>query len=377
MKNYERARAEIDIAALRHNITEIQNNIDDKTTLIAVVKADAYGHGAVPAAKAAREAGVKMFGVAILDEAVELREAGITEPIIILGACFKQTIAEFINYDCEQNVFTLDMAREVQSVAKSLGKTAKIHIKLDTGMGRIGFLANEKSVDEIAQILSMENIEVKGIFTHFACSDHLDKTYTEMQYSRFQSVLDGLKAKGAALPPLHISNSGAIIDFRRFNYDFVRAGIILYGIYPSKEVDMGVIDLKPVMSVKSCVSFVKTLAPGECVSYNSRFKAARETLVATVPFGYADGFRRLLGNGKGRVLINGKFAPTIGDICMDQFMVDATDIGVVNIGDEVVLIGRQGENEITAQDMADVCGTIPYEVVCDFSKRVPRKYIGE
>lgn len=372
--HYERVRAEVNLDAIANNVREIRKNIKAGTKLIAVVKADGYGHGAVQVAKAALAAGADELAVAILEEGIELRNSGIEVPVIILGAAFPEHSAEIIKHDLYQSVFSLESAKALAAEAKAQGKTAKIQIKLDTGMSRIGFQPEAKDMEEIAEIFALENVEVMSIFTHLSCADSSDKAYARMQNERFCSMLEELKKKGISLPPVHISNSAAIMDLPEYNYDAVRAGIILYGILPSDEVNKTALNLRQAMSIKARISHVKTLKPGECVSYGAHFRAARETIVATIPVGYADGHSRHLSN-KGRVLVKGQYAPIIGNVCMDQFMIDVTDIAGVRVGDEAVLMGAQGDEMIYANDIGDLTGTIGYEVVCRVTKRVPRLYM--
>jgi len=375
MKNLNRAKAQINLSALKNNAQQIQQHIGCDTQIIAVIKAEGYGHGMIKTAQTLFDAGIKMFGVAIIDEAIDLREAGIKSRILIMGAGFESTNADFINHDCEQTVYSYAMAKSINSAAKKLNKIASIQIKIDTGMNRLGFLPTKKSILEIETIFDMPNIKVTGIFSHLASSSSSDKSYTYMQHMRFKSMIDSLKAKGINIPHLHISNSGAVLNHPHLNYDAVRPGIILYGIYPDKNINKTSLKLEPVMSLKSVVSFIKTIKKGECVSYDAAFKAKKPTVVVTVPIGYADGFRKGLGNGRGRVLINGVFCPVIGQVCMDQFMVDASDCGAVKIEDEVVIIGRQGDNSICLEELSDAAKTIPYEIMCGFSNRVPREFV--
>jgi alanine racemase len=370
MERYERVCAIIDLGAFYNNVKEVIKNSNKNVTVISVVKADAYGHGAYECALTAIEAGAGMLGVAIAEEAAELREKGITAPILVMGAPFESAAADMIKADVCQTVFSLQAAEHIDKTAKKLKKKARVMIKLDTGMGRIGFLPEEKAADDIAKITRLENISAEGLFSHLACADWDDKTYSRTQNERFVNFISLLRQKGVSLPA-HISNSAAIIDLKEYNYDFVRAGIMQYGYFPGKpNPDF---NLMPVMSLRAKITNVKTIKAGECVGYNSFFKAAKETVVATLPIGYADGYFRKMRNG-GRVLVNGEYAPVIGSVCMDQITVDVTNIKDVKIGGNAILMGSQNGKEVSCYEIANICETITYEIVCAISKRVPRLY---
>ena len=374
MRVNERVAAYIDLDAAKYNIRNIRKRTDKRAEIIAVVKADAYGHGARQMAKVFIENGADALAVAVIEEAIELRNEGITQPILILGYTSTNNFEKLIQYDITQNVYCYDMACKLSETAQRLGKSVKVHIKIDTGMSRLGFLVNEKSLDEIEKISKLPYIDVEGIFTHFSKVDVPDKSFTLTQEEKFYYVINELEKRGIKFRKKHAANSAGIIDIDDVALTAVRPGIILYGSYPSEYVMKEKLALKPVMSLKSLVSFVKTVPEGTPVGYGCTFVTKRETVIATIPVGYADGYIRRLANG-GRVLINGKYAPIIGRICMDQCMVDVTDIGDVKMGDEVVLMGKQGENEITCEELASILDTINYEVYCSISKRVPRVYI--
>ena len=367
------AWAEIDLDAIAYNTRNIKKLIGDKD-LIAVVKANCYGHGVIGIIPTLLENGVSRFAVAMISEALEIRDNKITTPVMILGFTPLYLGEELINNNIEQTVYDLDYARELSKIALTLNKKAKIHIAIDTGMGRIGFLPNEKSIDNITEICSLEGIEVIGIFTHFSTSDEKDKEYSHEQFTKMLSVMDTLKKRGIDIPLKHVANSGAIIDLPDTYLDAVRAGIILYGYYPSDEIDKNNLALKPALTLKATITNVKTLEKDMYVSYGRTFKTSKETIVATIPVGYADGYlRKLAENGK--VIIKGEFAPIIGRICMDQFMIDVTNIPDVKIGDEVILLGEKNGLKYNADDMAKKLDTINYEVTCMLKSRLPRVYI--
>lgn len=367
------AWAEIDLDAIAYNTRNIKQLIGNKD-LIAVVKANCYGHGAIDIIPTLLENGASRLAVAMISEALEIRENKITAPIMILGFTPLYLGEELINNDIEQTVYDLDYARELSKIALSLNKKAKIHIAMDTGMGRIGFLPNEKSIDDITEIYSLEGIDVVGIFTHFSTSDEKDKEYSHQQFTKMMSVIDELEKRGIDIPLKHVANSGAIIDLPNTYLDAVRAGIILYGYYPSDEVNKSNLALKPALTLKATITNVKTLEKDMYISYGRTFKTSDKTVVATIPVGYADGYIRKLGEN-GKVIIKDQFAPIIGRICMDQFMIDVTNIPDVKIGDEVILLGEKNNLKYNADDIAEKLGTINYEVTCMLKSRLPRVYI--
>lgn len=367
------AWAEIDLDAIAYNTRNIKQLIGNKD-LIAVVKANCYGHGAIDIIPTLLENGASRLAVAMISEALEIRENKITAPIMILGFTPLYLGEELINNDIEQTVYDLDYARELSKIALSFNKKAKIHIAMDTGMGRIGFLPNEKSIDDITEIYSLEGIDVVGIFTHFSTSDEKDKEYSHQQFTKMMSMMDELQKRGVNIPLKHVANSGAIIDLPNTYLDAVRAGIILYGYYPSDEVNKSNLALKPALTLKATITNVKTLEKDMYISYGRTFKTSDKTVVATIPVGYADGYIRKLGEN-GKVIIKDQFAPIIGRICMDQFMIDVTNIPDVKIGDEVILLGEKNNLKYNADDIAEKLGTINYEVTCMLKSRLPRVYI--
>ena len=365
--------AEIDLDILANNMRNIKKLAGDKEVM-AVVKADAYGHGALDVAPCLLENGASRLAVAMLTEAVELRNNNITAPIMILGYTPLYLGEELINYDIEQTIYDLDYAKELSALAISLNKKAKVHIALDTGMGRIGFLPTYENFNAIGEICSLDGLDVIGIFTHFSSSDEKDKDYTQYQFNQIYDFIDKLESEGINIPLKHASNSAAIIDLPNTYLDAVRAGIILYGYYPSNEVEKENLSIKPALTLKARIAHVKELESGMYISYNRTFKTSRKSKIATIPIGYADGYIRTLKH-EAKVIVNGQLAPIVGNICMDQFMIDVTDIDDVKSGDEVILLGESNGIKFNADDLAKCMNSINYEVLCLLKKRVPRAYI--
>lgn len=369
---FYRVQANINLDAICHNIAEAKKLLKEGTKIMAVIKADGYGHGAIQIARTLNSM-VDAYGIAIIEEGISLRKEGITKPLLILGFTPKELYSSLVEYDIMQTVFEYDMAYHIAQEAQKQGKVAKIHIKIDTGMNRIGFALNQKSIDDIIRISKLDNLVIDGIYSHFAGADEADKTSANNQYQKYEEFLNRLKINGVHIPMKHLSNSAGIIDLPEAHYDMVRSGIITYGLYPSEEVNKAKIALEPAMELKTHVVYVKEVAKGEGISYNSTFITDRVTKVATIPVGYGDGYPRQLSS-KGRVLIHGKSAPIIGKICMDQFMVDVTDIPNVEQGDIVTLIGRDGADMITVGEVANLAGSFHYEFICNIGKRIPRLY---
>lgn len=374
MTDEERVLAIVDLDAIASNIKNIRAKVDKNSGIIGIIKADAYGHGSVETAKVLLDNGADWLAVAVVDEGLNLRKNGITAPILLLGYTPELRLNDVINNGFIQTVYSYDTAKKLSDAASALGKKAVIHIKIDTGMGRIGYRVNEESADEIVKISKLPNIDVNGMFTHFSTADEADKSYTLEQYNKFVKMNDMLEERGLHIPVKHAANSAAIMDFDNMMFNMVRPGIILYGAYPSDEVKKENLSLSPAMSIKTHVSYVKDVNEGDSISYGRKYTAPSKRRIATIPVGYADGFIRAYSKG-GKVLVRGEYAPIVGRICMDQFMVDVTDIDGVEVNDEVVLMGKQGDKEITADFIASVLDTINYEVFCTLSKRVPRQYI--
>ena len=377
MKKYSRIRADIDLDAVLYNFENMKANIRPGCKITAVIKADGYGHGSVQIAELMEPYDYMWgFAVAAADEAFRLRRAGIRKPIMLLGYTFDEFYEDLIRENVRICVFDYDTAVKVSDAAFTAKKKAIIHIALDTGMSRIGFRDNDASVAEIVKIAKLPNIEIEGLFTHFARADEVSIDPAVRQLERYDAFAEKVQKAGVDIPIHHVSNSAGIIRLREANKDMVRAGITVYGLMPSADVETDIVPLKPVMSLVSHISYVKNIEAGDEVSYGGTFKAEKTMRVATIPVGYADGYPRML-SGKGHVLIKGRKAPILGRVCMDQFMVDVTDIEGATRGDEVVLLGKQGDERITAEELGDISGRFNYELVCDISKRVPRNFIYE
>ena len=370
---YDRSCVEIDLDALKHNFEEIKKATTPGTGILAVVKADAYGHGALETAKTLIDSGAAGLCLATIDEAVELRKHGIDVPMMTLGFTDPSRFRDAVRYEVEQAVYSYEIARALSDEAVKAGKTCRIHIKLDTGMGRIGFKTDGTETEEIVKACTLPGIEPYGVFSHFAVADTDDDEYTRYQYGQFMKQIEALGERGIRFAKRHICNSAGILRFPEMHLDLVRAGIILYGLMPpgcpKPVVD---IELKPVMNWYAKVIHVKTVPQGTTVSYGRHFTAVRETEVTTVGIGYADGLSRRLSNGF-ELIIGGRRCPIIGNICMDMCMVDTTDLEVrPKIGDKVVVFGSTR----SADELAERLGTINYEITCDVGKRVRRIYVG-
>ncbi len=375
MKTYSRVCARIDLDAIEHNMEMMKRNLKEQTLMIAVIKTDGYGHGAAPIAGLLEPKGyVWGFAAATLEEAVLLRKSGISKPILVLGCIFPDQYESMLEHGIRMTCYTVEMAAKVSELAVKMRRSAYIHIKLDTGMGRLGFPAARQSVDEIEEISRMPNLVMEGMFTHFAKADEADKSFTGKQMEEYLRMKHELEERNVCFQHYHCSNSAGIIDIREANMDLVRAGISIYGLYPSQEVRKENVSLKPAMELVSHVTHVKWLEEGMPVSYGGTYVTKDRTRIATVPVGYGDGYPRSLSN-KGYVLIRGEKAPVCGRVCMDQFMVDVTRIRDVRPGDEVVLIGKSGGESISVDTLSSLSGRFNYEFVCDINKRVPREYL--
>ena len=372
---YARGYLEIDLDRIHRNMDNMKANLDEKTKMIGVIKTDGYGHGAVPIA-AELEPLEYMYGfaVATVEEAHILRMAGVKKPILILGYTFPYSYPTLVKEEIRPTVFREDTLKELSEVAVSLNTKIKVHIKLDTGMSRIGVLPDESGFQFVEKALQTEGIEVEGIFTHFATSDYADKRYAYEQLEKFQKFcLEAEERFHINFAVKHCSNSAGIIEMREANMDVVRAGITLYGLSPSDEVEKDIVKFEPALSFKSTIVYVKTIPAGTAVGYGRTYIADKERTIATIPLGYGDGYPRGMSN-KGYVLIHGKRAPIIGRVCMDQFMVDVTDIPGTAVNDEVTLIGTDGAETITMEEIGEVSGRFNYELACNLGKRVPRVY---
>ena len=368
LESYQRVWAEVDLDAIWENMVHMKENIAEKTKILAVIKTDGYGHGGVPIAKMLEQLDF-MFGyaAATYEEAHVLREAGVKKPILILGYTFPYCYEELIREEIRPAVYRRDTVEELVAAAAKVGQKAKVHIKVDTGMGRIGITPDEEGLEFVRFLMGHPELEVEGIFTHFAKSDEEDKTSAYHQLALFQNFIDRIQTElGLTIPVKHCSNSAAILEMPQANMDMVRAGITTYGLYPSEEVSKDIVPLRAAMSLYSHIVYCKTIHAGQSVSYGGLFTAQKDTRVATIPVGYGDGYPRSL-SGKGYVLIRGKKAPILGRVCMDQFMVDISEIPGVMEGDKVTLLGVDGTERITAEELGELSGRFNYEFVCDLS----------
>jgi alanine racemase len=376
--------AEIDLAALGHNCLEVKKCLEPQTRFMAVVKADGYAHGAVQVARTALDHGADRLGVARLHEAIALRKAGLSVPILIFGHTSPDSVQALAEHGLTQTVYDTDYARALSRAAGALGVSLDVHLKIDTGMGRLGLVAvpepgsgadfRPQVVEEAKAAASLEHLFFEGVFTHFAQADSRDKSHALGQLACFRHVLDALQAEGLEFPVRHAANSGAVIDLPQAHLDMVRPGLMLYGLYPSPEVDMSRVNLKPVLSLKSRIAQCKNVASGFKISYGSTFATQSATTIATIPVGYADGFARVLSS-RGEMLVRGRRAPIAGRVCMDQTMLDVGHIDGVRSGDEVVIYGQQGQESLPVDEVADLCWTISYETVATVMARVPRIYL--
>ncbi len=371
-----RAWVEINLDFIAHNVKELCRLTAGKAGVIAVVKANAYGHGAVNVVKTILESGASMLAVSILDEALELRSHGITAPVLAFNYTDSFRAEEIVRNNITQSVYSMEMARALSNAAVRQGRKAVIHIKIDTGMSRVGFLPSENAMECITGISRLPGIEIEGIFSHFASADEEDESYTLMQLEKFKDICDAIDKAGIQIPLKHIANSAAILKYPEAHFNMVRAGIALYGLKPFKGADKYA-DLRPAMSLKAKIAQVKDVESGTSISYGRIFKTKRMSRIATILAGYADGYTRLL-SGKASVLIKGQYAPVAGRICMDQFMADITDIEEeVKVGDIAVMVGTLGINHISLEDLAEAAGTINYEMACLTGRRMPRIYLKE
>jgi alanine racemase len=376
IEKYSRAYAAIDLDAIRCNIEGMASKLTGGTKIIAVIKADGYGHGAVPIAKELEPLrDICGFAAATEEEAIILRMAGITKSILVLGYTFPYSYKEMVEKEISIAVFRHDTLKELSRAALEAGKKAKIHIKVDTGMSRIGIRPDEEGMKLVSEALEMPGIEIEGIFTHFARADEKDKTSARRQLSLFNDFVEKIRQeRGLRIPICHCANSASMIELRDADMDAVRAGIAMYGLWPSQEVSRNIVGLKPAMELKSRIIYVKDVEAGAEIGYGGTFTASRKMKIATVPVGYGDGYPRGLSN-KGYVLVHGKKAPIVGRICMDQFMIDVTQIPEIKEGDVATLIGREGELEITMEELGELSGRFNYELACCIGKRIPRVYL--
>ncbi|WP_284643874.1 alanine racemase [Paenibacillus silviterrae] len=370
---YRPTRVEISLDALRHNLEAFRKALPEHVNMMAVVKADAYGHGALEVSKEALRCGVSYIAVAFLDEGLELRRLGITAPILVLGYTPPEGLQPAWENDITVNIYTEELLNAAQTL-NTQNRPLKVHMKIDSGMNRIGVPSEEEAIRLITKALSIPSIELEGLFTHYACADEEDKSYTEAQHERFSRVVEHFQQQNITFRYIHAGNSATAIDMPDKTFNMVRLGISMYGLYPSEEVNHQQIQLEPVLSIKTGVVMVKQVPPDEGVSYGAIYRTKQEETIATLPIGYADGFSRML-TGKAQVLVRGQRVPIVGRICMDQCMMNVTGLADIPIEEEVVILGRQGKERITAEEHAEWLGTINYEITCMISHRVPRVYV--
>lgn len=374
MKSYNRGYIQVNLDNIQHNIESMRENLSKDTQLMLVVKADGYGHGAVPVAKELEALSyVWGYGVASVEEAVALRHSGITKPVLVLGAVFPDQYTTVIQENISLNVYSEAMAMELLKVAEGLNTPVHIHIKIDTGMARLGFDCTSKSVECIRCIVNHKYAVADGIFTHFASADDSNKSFTKEQHELFTSVVSDLESIGGTFAMKHCGNSATGIDLPEYGMNMVRVGIAMYGLYPSKEVNHVEVDLRPALSLHSTIASVRELKKGMAVSYGSTYVAEADSRIATVPLGYADGYPRSLSN-TGYVLVHGRKAPILGRICMDQMMIDITDIPEADYLSPVTFIGSDGSEHISVEELSDLSGKFNYEFICGLGKRIPRTY---
>lgn len=371
------AWVEVNLFALKENLKKLRDCTSTGTDIMAVIKADAYGHGALKVAHLYRDEGISRFAVALIQEGIELRENGINEQILIIGPILEDEISELIRYNLTPTISSYYQAKKLNDIVALHDKKKKlnIHIEIDTGMGRLGFIVNGETAPDIVKISQLPNISIEGIYTHLATADRLkDLTYVEMQYEKFMTVLQQIEDAGVYIPLKHMCNSAATINFPKMHLDMVRPGTALYGLYPGPEMAVNPkVELIPAMSIKAKLVFVKSVPIGTKVSYSGTFETKRPTVIGVVPMGYVDGVSRQLSN-KGNVLLHGRRCQIIGNICMDQFMIDITGINNPQIGDEVVFLGRQGKELIAAEEIALLLNTVSVEIVTRLGKRMPIIY---
>lgn len=368
---YFRTQARIDLDAIEYNCSNVRAKLPDDCKLLGVIKADAYGHGAVELAHLLDEK-CDFFGVACIEEAVELKKAGVKAPVLILGYVDSNVYDLVVKYDVRIPIFSMESAVALSNEAVRQGKTVPFHFCIDTGMSRIGFQVNEQSADVCKEITLLPNIEAEGLFSHFATADEADLTKAKAQREKYKAFVKMLEDRGVNIPVKHLNNSAGIMNFDEY-FDMCRMGIILYGLYPSEEVDKSLLDIKPVMSWLTHITHIKTLEPGREISYGGTYKTTEPRVIATIPVGYADGYPRCLSN-KGRVIINGQYANIVGRVCMDQFMVDVTDVKGVDLNSTVTLVGSDGDACLSMEEVSNSAHSFNYELPCRVARRVPRVY---
>lgn len=376
IENYQRVCAVIDLDAVWHNMENMHRNLSEGTKMIGVIKADGYGHGAIQIGQELEKMDyVFGYAVATAEEALILRHGGLEKPILVLGYTFPYCYEDLIRHDIRFTVFRQDTVNELSACARRVGKPAKVHVKVDTGMSRVGIRPDDDGIAFVNKVLHAESIKLEGMFTHFARADEADKTITMGQIKQIKDFMEHVETKlGCCIPIKHCLNSAGIIELPEADMDAVRAGISLYGLWPSGQVSRDIVDLQPVLSLKSHIVYIKEVEAGVPISYGGTYVTPRKMRVATIPVGYGDGYPRGLSN-KGYILVCGRKAPILGRVCMDQFMVSVDEIPEAEEGDEVTLIGKDGNMQITVEELGEISGRFNYELACDLGKRIPRVYV--
>ena len=374
-KGLDRAWVEVDLDSIVHNFIEVRRIVNNKTLIMPVVKANAYGHGALEISKVLVENGADRLAIATIDEAIQLRDGSINIPLQVLGYTLPNRANDIVRYDLIQTVYDMELANSISRAAITSSKRVKVHVKINTGMNRVGFACTEESIDCIAKIANLKGLILEGIMTHFACADDRNKAYTIMQFDRFCNFYKRLEENGVRIPIRHVSNSAAVLNDCGMNLEMVRPGIVIYGLHPSKESTGRILNLMPAMKLKARIISIKNIEENEYLSYGCTYRCKRKSRIATLSIGYADGYPRNLSN-RVNVVIHGQYAPIVGRICMDQCMADITDIrSSVKVGDEAVFMGSSGKSEISADEIACLLDTINYEVVSRMGARLPRIYV--
>ncbi len=375
MDNYKsRAWAEIDLDAIAHNVKSIKNLVGDATKILCVVKANAYGHGFFETAKTMTENGADILGVATFEEAKQLRLSGFMQPILVLGSVHTSLAADMVRYNISATITDEILARTMSKAAIQQNKLAKFHIKLDTGMSRLGFSCNEEGIEKIKKICVLPNICLEGLFSHLSCADERDRAMTDAQFEKFMYVKNILKDCGISFTYEHICNSAGVIEYPEYHLDMVRPGIIIYGLYPDENINREKLNLIPAMTVKARITRIEEIPEGTPVSYGATYKTTKKSKLATVPIGYADGYLRCL-SGTAVMTVGGVKVPVVGRICMDQCMIDVSSVNNISVGDEVIVFGNGGDNSPTVETLAKNAGTVPHEILSLTGNRTPRVFI--
>ncbi len=368
-----RAWAEIDLDAIAHNVQSIKNLVGD-AKILCVVKANAYGHGFFETAKTMLENGADILGVATFEEAKQLRLSGFMQPILVLGSVHTSLASDMVRYNISATITDGLLARTMSKAAIQQNKQAKFHIKIDTGMSRLGFSANDEGIKKIKEICSLPYVCLEGLFTHLACADERDRAFTDNQYEKFMYVANSLEKDGITFTYKHICNSAGVVEYPEYHLDMVRPGIIIYGLYPDENISRDKLDLIPAMTVKARITRIDEKEENTPVSYGATYKTAKKAKLATVPIGYADGYLRCL-SGTAVMSVNGIIVPVVGRICMDQCMIDVSAVNNINVGDEVIVFGNGGDKQITLEELAARAGTVPHEILSLTGNRTPRVFI--